>query len=255
MKTLTIFSFAFICSLQVFGLGKFRFQKEVHDFGLVSEGELAIYDFKFTNVGDEPIVMSNVKASCGCTTPSWPREPILPGKEGMIKVQYNSKGRVGIFNKSITITSNAEPATKVLRIKGIVEKPETIAAHSEEELKNRPILSLFKSEHTFGEVQLRSSYTHKFGYTNFGKGQLKILKVTSGCNCVTFSVDKAAINRGEKATLTLVYKPNTEGDVTEKVYVHTNDVKTPKTPIYLNAKVAKNLSNQSIMNQGKKTGF
>jgi len=98
------------------------FEETNHDFGTVTEGELATHEFNFTNKGKEPLILTNVKASCGCTTPQWPREPILPGQKGVIKAIYNSKGRPGAFTKSITITSNAKTPTKVVYIKGKVEK-------------------------------------------------------------------------------------------------------------------------------------
>ena len=129
-KRLSIFPLFFLCVTQLFALGKFKFEKEVHDFGIVSEGDMAIYEFVFKNIGDEPIIMTNVRASCGCTTPFFTKDPVMPGQEGKIKVQYNSSGRMGVFNKSITISSNAEPATKVVYIKGIVEQPVDLSKYS-----------------------------------------------------------------------------------------------------------------------------
>jgi hypothetical protein len=102
--------------------GEMKFEKELHDFGTVTEGEMATYEFTFTNSGKEPIIISNVAASCGCTTPSWTREPVMPGKKGSIKAVYNSQNRPGPFNKQITITSNGATPTKVLTIKGNVER-------------------------------------------------------------------------------------------------------------------------------------
>ena len=84
-------------------------------------------EFIFTNDGKEPLIISKAKGSCGCTVPEWPKEPILPGETGIIKVNYDEK-RVGQFNKSITITSNAENATQIIKIKGKIlaaEKVET----------------------------------------------------------------------------------------------------------------------------------
>ena len=97
------------------------FEKEVHDFGDMKRYGDASTEFKFTNTGTEPLIISNAKGSCGCTVPSWPKEPIMPGQTSAIKVKYDSK-RVGPINKSVTITSNAsnEP-TKVIRIKGKIE--------------------------------------------------------------------------------------------------------------------------------------
>ncbi|MDW8273195.1 MAG: DUF1573 domain-containing protein [Chitinophagales bacterium] len=102
----------------------FKFEEEVFDFGEVPEGPQVTHEFKFKNVGKEPLILTNVKASCGCTTPSWSKEPILPGKEGSITATYNTQGRVGPFTKAITITSNASEPTKVITIKGVVLSPE-----------------------------------------------------------------------------------------------------------------------------------
>ncbi len=99
----------------------YKFEKEVHDFGAIKEGVQAEYTFKFTNTGKEPLVISNVQASCGCTTPKWTKEPVKPGESGTVTAIYNSKGRPGTFNKAITITSNAKTPQKVLFIKGNVE--------------------------------------------------------------------------------------------------------------------------------------
>lgn len=95
------------------------FDNEVHDFGAIPEGPNADYEFTFKNTGKEPINLQTVNASCGCTTPSWSKEPVLPGKTGSIKASYATQGRPGGFTKSITVVSNA--GTKVLTIKGTVE--------------------------------------------------------------------------------------------------------------------------------------
>ena len=98
------------------------FVEENYNFGDVTEGPQVTHQFKFVNNGKEPLILSNVKASCGCTAPSWPKDPILPGKESSILVTYNIQGRPGNFTKSITITSNASVPSKVIYIKGTVEK-------------------------------------------------------------------------------------------------------------------------------------
>lgn len=98
------------------------YEKGTYDFGEIIEGEKYDYIFKFKNVGTEPLILQNVKASCGCTTPEWSKEPIMSGKSGEIKVIYDTKNRMGAFNKAITITSNAIEPTKRLYIKGTVIK-------------------------------------------------------------------------------------------------------------------------------------
>jgi len=86
----------------------FKFVEETHEFGNIAEGPEAQIDFVFTNVGKEPLIIQQCSASCGCTTPDWTKEPIMPGQKGTIKVKYNTKDRVGSFNKSVYIRSNAK---------------------------------------------------------------------------------------------------------------------------------------------------
>lgn len=103
---------------------KIKFDKEVHDYGTIKNGADGTCTFDFTNTGNQPLIISNAKGSCGCTVPSWPKEPVNPGQTATITVKYDTK-RTGAINKSVTITSNAvnEP-TKVIRIKGnVLPKP------------------------------------------------------------------------------------------------------------------------------------
>jgi hypothetical protein len=97
------------------------FGKTEHDFGKINEedGRVSV-DFEFKNEGMAPLVLSNVRASCGCTTPKWTKEPVEPGQTGVITVTYNPNGRPGRFQKTVTITSNATEATKKVYIKGEV---------------------------------------------------------------------------------------------------------------------------------------
>ncbi len=100
---------------------KIEFEKEVHDYGTIENGADGTCSFKFTNTGNAPLIISNAKGSCGCTVPSWPKEPIAPGATAEIKVKY-ATNRTGAINKSVTITSNAvNSPTKVIRIKGNVK--------------------------------------------------------------------------------------------------------------------------------------
>ncbi len=96
------------------------FEFETHNFGELKEGDEAVVEFVFTNTGTEKLILLDVQTSCGCTTPDWPKEPILPGEKSKITVQYDTKGRVYPFNKSITISSNAVQETKRIFIKGEV---------------------------------------------------------------------------------------------------------------------------------------
>jgi opacity protein-like surface antigen len=98
-----------------------KFEEETFDFGTITEGTQATHEFKFKNTGKGDLQLTNVHASCGCTTPTWTREPIKGGKTGVVKAIYNSTGRPGPFTKQITVNSNATNGTKVVTIKGTVE--------------------------------------------------------------------------------------------------------------------------------------
>jgi len=97
-----------------------EFDQKVYDFGTLTEGEIFDGVFKVTNTGKTDLIITEVKPSCGCTTPDWTKDAIKPGESGEIKFSFNSNGRVGVQNKSITIKSNAERVTEVIRIKGTV---------------------------------------------------------------------------------------------------------------------------------------
>jgi hypothetical protein len=94
------------------------------DFGKIKQGVPATHEFKFTNTGTVPLIITNVAPSCGCTTPDWSRDPILPGGQGFIKATFNAAS-VGAFNKSISVTANVDGGHIQLLIKGEVQAPAT----------------------------------------------------------------------------------------------------------------------------------
>ncbi len=100
---------------------KIKFEKIEHNFGKIKEGTQATVTFAFTNIGSEPLVLNSVRASCGCTTPKWTKEPIAPGATGEVTAIYNSKGRPGNFTKTITVKYNGEEGAEFLTIRGFVE--------------------------------------------------------------------------------------------------------------------------------------
>lgn len=104
------------------------FEKDAHDFGSINEENGKVrYDFQFTNTGGKPLIITDVRASCGCTSPDWSKEPILPGKKGFISATYDPTNRPGPFNKSLTVISNATSPNTILYIKGeVTAKPKTL---------------------------------------------------------------------------------------------------------------------------------
>lgn len=101
-----------------------EFEKDFHDFGKLIQGEKVSYNFKFTNSGKSDLIISKVSSSCGCTVPDFPKTPVKPGETNKITVKFDSEGRRGFQNKSITILSNTQPNSAVLRIKAQIVLPE-----------------------------------------------------------------------------------------------------------------------------------
>jgi Protein of unknown function (DUF1573) len=125
MKNVITILFVAVMSLGVSAqkkVAKIEFKTDVIDYGTIEKGSDGVRTFEFTNTGDAPLVISNVKSTCGCTVPAWPKNPVMPGETGEIKVKYDTK-RVNPIRKTITVYSNAETPTVALKIKGQVVDP------------------------------------------------------------------------------------------------------------------------------------
>jgi hypothetical protein len=122
MKKIVLILFVGLLTLSVNAqdkTAKIEFKAETVDYGVIEKGSDGVRVFEFTNTGTAPLIISKVSSSCGCTIPKKPEEAILPGKTGEIQVKYDTK-RVGPIRKAITVISNADTPTKVLKIKGEV---------------------------------------------------------------------------------------------------------------------------------------
>lgn len=125
MKKTVLMLFVGLVSLGIYAqdaTAKIEFKSETIDYGEIDRGSDGVRVFEFTNTGTAPLVISAVRSSCGCTIPKKPEEPIMPGETGKIEVKYDTN-RVGPIRKAITVTSNADVPTKVLKIKGTVKGP------------------------------------------------------------------------------------------------------------------------------------
>ncbi|MEE4198747.1 MAG: DUF1573 domain-containing protein [Bacteroidales bacterium] len=147
----------------VFAIGqqrgaKISFEKDVHDFGKIKEeGGTVEYEFKFTNTGDEPLVITNVRTTCGCTSPTWTQKPVLPGQKGFVKAAFDPGNRPGNFNKSIIVSTNTINTSRVvLRITGeVLPREKTIEDYYPK---------------TIGELRLQSNH---FPFTRVYNNQVK----------------------------------------------------------------------------------
>ena len=119
-----ILTFVAVTAMKPGAEAEFKFETESHDFGKIPQNKPVTYEFKFTNIGDQPLIISNVETTCGCTVPEYSKTPIKKGEQGIIKASFNAAA-VAPFVKQLTIKSNARTPIKVLIIKG-----EVIAANS-----------------------------------------------------------------------------------------------------------------------------
>ena len=141
MKNRVFMTLIIVLSFTVLGLNTvmaqgtkphIQFENTKHNFGTFTQNGDGEWEFKFTNTGKEPLIIQNVRSSCGCTIAQKPSKPILPGETESIKVRYDTR-RIGVFHKTITITSNADNASVVLEIRG------EIKAKPKEEVPTRPV--------------------------------------------------------------------------------------------------------------------
>ena len=115
------------------------FEKIVHNYGTINQNADGTCQFEFTNSGKEPLILSRPKSSCGCTVPTWPKQPILPGKTDAVKVTYSTK-RIGPINKTVTIYSNASNSPVVLRIKGkVIKNPDEVMPEKQTDASATPV--------------------------------------------------------------------------------------------------------------------
>jgi hypothetical protein len=229
--------------------GELKFEKETHDFGTIAEGTQASYEFKVTNVGNQPVVIANVQPACGCTTPDWTKEPILPGKSGFIKASYNSSGRPGPFHKSITIISNSIKPNAVIFIKGEVGPKDLKTSYTPEQKTNSPRLAVGKTNYDLGKIERNRKSVTKVAIKNTGRQDLVVQGIKSNCNCVSFQVSEPAIKPGQQAFLELTYVPTLLKEQNEVITIISNDIIMPDLKITLKANVVESLASKNMLRE------
>lgn len=179
-------------------ISEIEFESTLFNFGAVETGEVVQTVFSFTNNGDEPLIISNAKGSCGCIVPEWPKAPIRPGESGQFVVRFNSKNKVGIQSKRVTITANTEPANTYLTLTGEVLKVE-------EEIKDAPApvvaKTIQKKDYNVADVllypnpasdqlsvRIQNNESKANIYLYNASGQLVDSKISSDNTDVTFDI-------------------------------------------------------------------
>lgn len=218
---------------------------------MAEEGVNLTYSFEFINDGKDTIHLKeesrDVRPGCSCTASEYTKEPIPPGAKGFIKAGYNTQGRMGAFNKSITVSQKGTPY-KILTIKGVVVKKPEIAA-SDPKSKKVPGFSIDKRRHDFGKIEKGKNASIRFTVKNTGKDTLKILSTHSACNCIDHKLihlkdnsEEQYVFGGKTVYLELTYKPSpstglSDSKTTDIVTLLTNDPKNPKIELSLQSEI------------------
>ncbi len=204
------------------------FREEVFNFGSVVESEGAVvHGFEFTNTTNRPITIVKVQPSCGCTTPDWSKEPVMPGKTGFIKASFDPKGRPGYFDKSLSVVTDVDNTTVQLRIKGQVVSGVISERDFEKSLGN---MGLQSSSFNMGKVFLKDEYLVKdFSWKNLSRNPIEISKEVSP-DFIIVDVNPSVVAPGEVGQIRLSYngeKKNKYGFQSDNIEVHTNDPLMP----------------------------
>ncbi len=225
---------------------KIAFEKTSHNFGAFKEADgVQTTTFKFKNTGTTPLILSNVRASCGCTTPKWTREPVAPNGSGEIQVSYDPKNRPGSFNKTITVTSNAQNANVILEITGQVEQREKTA----EEKYPREIgpLRAANNHISFGELKQTAIDTKELEFINTSDKAVKV-DLQSVPPHLTVKVEPATIPAKGAGKLLVTYDAklaDTYGFASHRIYLSFDGSKDYKNSIGVSATIAEDFSQLS----------
>lgn len=219
------------------------FEKKTHDFGKIKEAEGEVNTkFKFRNVGKQPVIIGKVRASCGCTSPTWSKKPIPPGTTGFIKAAFNPKNRPGRFNKSITVYSNAIESPVTLRIKGEVEpKPKSL----EDIYRFKMDALRLKSNHAaFTRVYHNQKKSTSVGVVNVSNQPITI-DFARVPKHITAKAVPQTLKPKQKGKLQLSYdasQVNKWGYNRDRLYIKINGTFDHSNRIYASASIRENFS-------------
>lgn len=257
MKNLgTIFTLLVVltCVKHVISQPQIKFDTRLHDYGTIREEngpQKAV--FIFTNTGNEPLIISSVRASCGCTASNYTKEEIAPGAKGEVEAIYNPAGRPGVFNKSVTVTSNdTKEPTIVLTIKGdVTSKPKSKADNYPSKIGNLK----FKTNHlAFQELTNKQVKTDTLGFYNEGKEEITIKGVKDLPAFLTVEIKPQTLKPDEEGVILITYyaeKRNELGYVFDKFNFETTDIDLPDKLIYVSANISYDFSGMTEKQKAK----
>lgn len=231
--------------IQVQEIKPISFDKTTHEFGAIEKNDKAETTFTFTNVSKEPVTLSNVKASCGCTTPQWTKAAVGPGETGEIQVRYNTS-RVGPFTKSVTVTYNPNEKPVVLYIKGKVNQP----ASAEPVFPNvTGALAFDRISSAVGILDSDKESKVVFQAQNVGPKPIRFADKQDHEAMFEVAIADQEIIPGQKTTITVTVKGDrfiTPGGFSKKIYLRTNEAVNPEKELTISGELNKVLSAEEL---------
>lgn len=228
------------------------FDKEIHKFGTIEEKDGdAGYKFVFTNTGAESIIITDVQSSCGCTTPTWTTKPVAPGETGFVKAVYHPKNRPGVFNKSITVYSNAVNSPVKLRIQGIVKaKPKKIADDYKYLMDK---IRLKKNNIHYSNMFNDEKKTQSIEIINVSNMEVTVSLTSKRAKPkhIKFTAKPAKLSPGEKGKLIVEYDASKKNDwdyVRDRLYIDLNGEYNPRHTIRISGYIKERFTEDDLKN-------
>ncbi len=224
MKRIIFLLFVCLPFLAFSQKAQIQFESNLHNFGTVEEhGGSVTHDFVFQNTGQVPLIISNVRTSCGCTSPEWSRQPIPPGGNGIIKVSFNPQNRPGAFTKSITVNSNAETPVSSLTIRGTVNRrpADPYAAYT----FSAGNLKLAANTLNFGSVKNTDKPVKEIAVVNTGDKPVQLSFESVPAAFLTVTSEPEVLEKNKPGRIRVAYNAAARkewGFVSDKFTVKTN---------------------------------
>ncbi len=235
-----------VITISVFSQPKIEFESTIYDYGQIKEKDGKQKGvFWFTNTGNEPLKITSVRASCGCTASDYTRDDIPPGKKGFVEATYNPERRPGNFSKSITVSTNdPEHPNIVLTIKGdVIAQPKTKADDYPSKIGNLR----FKTNHiSLQEITNRQVIKDTLGFYNESKTEITISGTKDLKDFISIEIIPKTLKHDEEGIIIVTYdagKKDDLGYVFDRFYLVTNDNEMPEKLIYISANISYDFSN------------
>lgn len=257
MKKIISTSLFLLLVISIFAQSKkptISFEETSHDFGTITQEDgLATVVFNFTNTGAEPVIISEVKSSCGCTSPDYSKEPIAPGEKGFVSAAYNPVNRPGTFSKTLTVVSNAENGSIILKISGkVTEKVETIEDKYPNEIG---VIRLDKVLTNFSNIYNDETKTETINIINTGEQDVTITTNESQIPAyINVKIEPETLSKDQEGTITITFDGTIVNDwdyIRSLFYLYLDGVINTSSRISVSAIVKERFDDTDLENAPK----